>query len=116
MVIFALAQISHSGLSLSAYFFSSLLVNFSSDQFPLCAAMSILSCPCPVLSYSNLSMFTLLDEARLHYPARYSDRSAFKFNSSSSVMTNDVASIIHWNKSEPGKLSVLLFVSAVILQ
>ena len=96
LVIFALAQLSHSGLSLSAYFLSSLSINFIPViSLPLCAAISMFSFPYPVRSCSSLSLLTLLDEARLHTLDRLSDKSALKLISSSGGMTNDAASPNH---------------------
>ena len=88
----------------------------SSDQSPLVCSDEDIFVPMPSAIVQYLNMFTLLDEARLHTPERYSDRSALKFVLSSGAMTNDVTSPIRWNKSESGKSSVLLFVSAVILE
>ena len=77
LVIFSLAQISHSGMSLSAYFLSILSLNFIPViSLLLCAAISVFSFPCPVRSCSSLSMLTLLDEARLLTPNKSFDRSA----------------------------------------
>ena len=95
-MILALVHISHSGLSLSAYFLNSLSLNFIPViSFSLCAEMSMFSFPCPVRSCSSLSMLTLLDDARLHTSSRLSDKSTLKFVDSLDVTASDAVSSIH---------------------